>query len=209
MLLFSLFAMNYVKPSRGSYNNAAEINQYDPSYLYYWEQYSSTATEVTTTGGSSVSGVLGTGPVIGSQCLVWNAGYLYYWQQYSPTVTEVTASGLPVGNVQGAGPAIGSQCLVWNAGNLYYWTQYASTVTEVTTIGGSPISNVQGAGPVIGSQCLVWSGTGPLPGVGGVLIPVDKLSLLAPYIGLTSIILVASVASAIYVKRVKRRKEKQ
>jgi len=45
--------------------------------------------------------------------------------------------------------------------------------------------------------------------VGGIWIPVDKLGLLAPYIGLASIILVATAATAIYAKRVKRRKEKQ
>jgi len=45
--------------------------------------------------------------------------------------------------------------------------------------------------------------------VGGVVVPVDKSGLLAPYIGLASTILVATVASAIYVKRVKHRKEKQ
>jgi len=45
--------------------------------------------------------------------------------------------------------------------------------------------------------------------VGGVWIPVDKLGLLAPYIGLASTIVVATVATAIYAKRVKRRKEKR
>lgn len=44
---------------------------------------------------------------------------------------------------------------------------------------------------------------------GGIVIPVDKLDLLAPYIGLTSTIIAAAVVTAIYVKRVKRRKEKQ
>lgn len=39
--------------------------------------------------------------------------------------------------------------------------------------------------------------------VGGIAIPIDKFSLLAPYIGLASIILVATAAIAIYVKRVK------
>ena len=47
------------------------------------------------------------------------------------------------------------------------------------------------------------------PGVGGIVIPVDKFALLAPYIGLTSTVTVAAVATVIYVKRVKRRKEKQ
>jgi len=41
--------------------------------------------------------------------------------------------------------------------------------------------------------------------VGGIVIPLDKFGLLAPYIGLASTIL---VAAAIHVRRVKRRKEK-
>ena len=45
--------------------------------------------------------------------------------------------------------------------------------------------------------------------VGGFTIPVDKFGLLAPYIGLASTILVATVATVVYVKRVKHRKEKQ
>jgi hypothetical protein len=47
------------------------------------------------------------------------------------------------------------------------------------------------------------------PGVGGIVIPVDKFALLAPYIGLASTVTVAAVTTVIYVKRVKRRKEKQ
>jgi hypothetical protein len=52
----------------------------------------------------------------------------------------------------------------------------------------------------------IWIGSAP---VGGIVVPVDKLALLAPYIGLASTIVVATVATAIYTKRVKRRKEKQ
>jgi hypothetical protein len=44
-------------------------------------------------------------------------------------------------------------------------------------------------------------------GVGGIVVPVDKFGLLAPYIGLTSTILVISVATTICAKRVKHRKE--
>jgi len=54
-----------------------------------------------------------------------------------------------------------------------------------------------------GGKVTVYYQTRP---VGGIWIPVDKLSLLAPYIGLVSTILVATVATAIYVKR---RKKKQ
>jgi len=45
--------------------------------------------------------------------------------------------------------------------------------------------------------------------VGGIVVPVDKFGLLTPYIGLASTILVAAVATALYVKRVKHRKENQ
>jgi len=46
----------------------------------------------------------------------------------------------------------------------------------------------------------------PSAPVGGIWIPVDKLALLAPYIGLASTILIATVATAIYIKH---RKKKQ
>ena len=50
---------------------------------------------------------------------------------------------------------------------------------------------------------------GPAKPVGGVWVPVDKLTLLASYIALALTTLFATAAIAIYVKRVKRRKEKQ
>lgn len=50
---------------------------------------------------------------------------------------------------------------------------------------------------------------GALVTVGGTLIAVNKFALLAPYIGFASTVVVAAAATAIYVKRVRRRKEKQ
>jgi hypothetical protein len=52
----------------------------------------------------------------------------------------------------------------------------------------------------------------PAAAVGGNVVPIDKLALLAPYIGLGSMIVViavAAVAAAVTVQRVRRRKEKQ
>lgn len=49
----------------------------------------------------------------------------------------------------------------------------------------------------------------PPPGRGGVVISVDKLGLLAPYIGLAIAAMIGAVATTIYVRHVKRRKEKQ
>lgn len=45
--------------------------------------------------------------------------------------------------------------------------------------------------------------------VGGIEVPVDKSALLAPYIGLASTTMIGAVATAVYVKRAERRKEKQ
>lgn len=49
----------------------------------------------------------------------------------------------------------------------------------------------------------------PRPVGSDIVVPVDKFGLLAPYIGLASTILIATVVTAVYAKRVKRRKEKQ
>jgi hypothetical protein len=48
-----------------------------------------------------------------------------------------------------------------------------------------------------------------VPAVGGIILSVNKLALLTPYIGLASIVSVTAVAVTVYVKRVKCRKEKQ
>jgi hypothetical protein len=45
--------------------------------------------------------------------------------------------------------------------------------------------------------------------VGGVVVPVDKFALLTPYIGLASTAMIGAVATAVCVRRVKRREEKQ
>ena len=44
-------------------------------------------------------------------------------------------------------------------------------------------------------------------GVGGYTVPVDKLALLAPYIGLVSTILIATITTVIYIRRIKKREQ--
>jgi len=51
-----------------------------------------------------------------------------------------------------------------------------------------------------------FNNTGLTPSVGGIYIPVNKLELLAPYIGLT-ILLAVAVTTVIYVKKTKRNTE--
>jgi hypothetical protein len=49
----------------------------------------------------------------------------------------------------------------------------------------------------------------PPTGRGGLVVPIDMFGLLTPYIGLTLTTMIGAVATVVYVKRVKRRKEKQ
>lgn len=46
-------------------------------------------------------------------------------------------------------------------------------------------------------------------GVGGSVIPIDKLGLLAPYIGLASLTIIATVVTIFCIKRIKHKKQKQ
>lgn len=60
-------------------------------------------------------------------------------------------------------------------------------------------------GDIMGAMYLY----GVPSGVGGIILPIDKFGLLTPYIGLASTTVIGAVATVVYVKRVKRRKEKQ
>lgn len=65
---------------------------------------------------------------------------------------------------------------------------------------------------IVGSieRLVLGLGTEPtIPTVGGFRVHVDISGLLATYTGLTSIIVGATIATAIYAKRVRHRKEKQ
>jgi len=75
--------------------------------------------------------------------------------------------------------------------------------TEGWNVYGSGTYKIEVDDPII-VYLHLWPG-----GVGGGVVSVDKFSLLAPYIGLASTIMVATVATAISVKRAKHRKEKK
>lgn len=68
-------------------------------------------------------------------------------------------------------------------------------------IGGS-VQDTAGSG-VIGQEM------GYIPTEGGISVPVDRLALLAPYISATSIILISAVASAVYIKHIRCKKENE
>jgi len=82
-----------------------------------------------------------------------------------------------------------------------------ATVEQTTT--HSYTGNIS-VGQILESQAIVSEGemtsTPPSTPVGGIYIPVNKLELLAPYIGLT-ILLAVAVIAVVYVKKRKRNSE--
>jgi hypothetical protein len=76
----------------------------------------------------------------------------------------------------------------------------ADVIVEGMYLNGTVYSEFE----VIITVTGTWGGA-----VGGNVVPIDKFGLLARYIGLASTILVAIGASAVYVKRARRREEKQ
>ena len=83
-------------------------------------------------------------------------------------------------------------------------------VVELATVEKTTTDTYTGnisVGQILQSQAIVSEGemtsTPPSTPVGGISIPVNKLSLLAPYIGLT-ILLAVAVVTVVYVKKRKR-----
>jgi hypothetical protein len=74
---------------------------------------------------------------------------------------------------------------------------------------GAGVDHDLGKGDIDGLKDIYGKLENGTAGVGGIVVPVDKLALLAPYIGFASTTIVTAVGAVIYVKRVKRRKEKQ
>jgi len=81
-----------------------------------------------------------------------------------------------------------------------------ATVEKITT--HTYTGNIS-VGQILESQAIVSEGemtsTSPSTPVGGIYIPINKLELLAPYIGLTTLLAVA-VVTVVYVKKRKRHK---
>jgi hypothetical protein len=153
----------------------------------------------------------------GGYGLLFLGDYCPEWRQYSGGIYPEAAQ-----------PIIGPLGISINANELFDPTNYETDwgpewpkihtfpVAHEITTGINIFMPAATATLVVNSPAIViatgdddtyvkWSSTG----VGGIVVPIDKLGLLAPYIGLASTILVATVATAICVRRVKRRKEKQ
>jgi hypothetical protein len=109
----------------------------------------------------------------------------------------------------------GWDCSTTKCKPVFTCKKWQGTVFVMPCGGTTPCNCGGGEGCKCPSNCKdpnYCGGPPPPPGCesgGGVIIPVNKFSLLAPWLGLGSTILVATVATAVYARRVKRRKEKQ
>jgi hypothetical protein len=84
----------------------------------------------------------------------------------------------------------------------------STVINQIPPLGSTyegpiPIPLKDEQGTIIGSMLATRH---KVETVGGIVVPLDKLGLLAPFIGLASTVAVAAVATTIYVKR---KKEKQ
>ena len=90
-----------------------------------------------------------------------------------------------------------------NGQALFSWASTTVGTDKINATAPNPF--IPGATIFDDKATKTWTGLS----VGGVVVPVDKFGLLAPYIGLASTTAIGAVATAVYVKRGKRRKEKQ
>ncbi len=117
----------------------------------------------------------------------------------SSTTVSLSCSGLPAGASCSFNPSSGSP-------------DFTSTLTVLTgcsTMRGSYTITVTGTSrtaTAITDVFLSVLNDGSCSSVGGTVVPIDKLVLLAPYIGITSSVM-ALTAAALYIARVKRRKK--
>jgi len=102
---------------------------------------------------------------------------------------------------------------VYDIGLMGTSTETYTLVVELATVEKTTTHTYTGGiatGQILESEANISEGemtfTSPSTPVGGIYIPVDKLELLAPYIGLT-MLLAAAAVTAVYVKKRKRHTE--
>jgi len=153
-------------------------------------------------------------------------------EAYDIAITDVT----PFNNIVGQGSSTYINVTVTNKGDYtenFNVTVYANTTSiasktvTLTKANSTPVTFTWNTIGWAKGNYTIWAYAWPVLGetdttdnrkedeivqivtpVGGIDIPVDKLTLLAPHIGVASTILVVIAATTIYIKWVKHRKRK-
>jgi hypothetical protein len=116
----------------------------------------------------------------------------------------VSVSGLPTG----ASPSFGGNPVCGGAATCTLSPPFTIKLTisaSSSTLTGLYTLTVTGAGGGQMHTTQFLLAIGPPGSIGGILSPVNKLALLAPFLGLGSIIVAGTIAATIFLKR--RRKE--
>ena len=140
--------------------------------------------------------------------LIWShniVGLIAYTTEGTPSIADVDKDG--VLDVVTGSTSMKVYALSGVDGSEIWTFDIANpspSALAIADINGDTVMDV-----VIATADIVYCITGPPPPprpVGGVWVPINKLELLAPWIGLASLITVASV-SIVYVKRKKKQQK--
>jgi hypothetical protein len=152
---------------------------------------------------ADTDGNIGAGSSVQLSIDLGNIGAIdYRLQQLAANIPGQSTTSPIEGSIKFGSESAGGTLSGSLSGTLYSSGELFANIK----LGASIFGNVNANDPSVAdcSGSSYWS-----TAVGGVVVAVDKLGLLAPYIGLVSTTIIATVATVIYVKRVKHRKEKQ
>jgi sugar lactone lactonase YvrE len=185
-------------------------------------RYSGDANYLASTGPCEPFSVSKGSPIISTA--IYDAATLSPWSGSETTSASAAYDTATVTGVSGITP-IGTLVYTFYTNGVCSGTGIATDNVTLTTTGAVPISKTQGQW-IAGSYSFEGSYSGdpnyalsnsvcepftvmPSGSVGGTVLPVNKLVLLAPYIGLASLIVAATTVAAVHVRRAKHRKEDQ
>jgi len=149
----------------------------------------------------------------------WDKTYGGPYYDFALSLVQTTSGGYALAGFNTTTGAVGTRdalVVETDSGGKLLWSQKwggekddeaASLVQTPEDLGYAIAGTTVSFGAGAGDFWLIKIGY--LIPVGGLVIPLDKFGLLAPYIAYASTILVATAATAIYVKRVNHRQKKK
>src|SRR5260370_29697642 len=125
------------------------------------------------------------------------------------SVSLVSGSSQSVGLLCSAGLPAGATCNFAPVSGTPTFSSQLTISTSSSTSPGLYTITVTGTGGGITHTTQFTLTVGGGGSVGGIVIPIGKLALLSPFVGLASLIVAAATVTAVCVRRVKDRKENQ
>ncbi len=175
--------------------NASVYVWFDPSGRFYVDINRTVITYVRWTAGSGPFGGNLSITVEDQTGILYDVAFEWGYNGHDPYNNEIEKVGTwPSAWYKSYNPLADPYLCVWS--QPAFSLEFTPTGTaRFTGWSGGSIASTEGDS--LGMQYKITA-------VGGFWVPVDKLDLLAPYIGLASTIIAATAATAIYVKRRKK-----